>query len=97
MVFSGLGSNTTTIATAGPIDVIGSITCPGIDQGSASNSQVVAVVIQNSTTLFTGAAGAKGFQVPVLAAANDTITVTLSSSAPIDQPLNVIKATVAIG
>jgi len=97
MVLSGLISQTATIQSAGPIQVIGSLTCPEIDQGDATDSQVVAVVSQNGTPMFTSAAGSRGFQVHLLCAALDTITVALSSGAPVDQPANVIKCTVAIG
>jgi len=97
MVMSGLGTMTTGVSQAGEYDVIGSLSLPGINKGDPANSQCVAVVNQNGTTMYTGLAGAEGFQLVLNCAANDSISVTLSSSAPVDQGINVIKCTVAIG
>lgn len=97
MVMSGLGSFSQSVPMAGEYDVIGSLTLPGIGKGDSANSQVVAVVKQNGTTMYTGLAGAEGFQLVLNCAASDIILVQLSSAAAVDQGINVVKCTVAIG
>lgn len=98
MVLCALGTFTTSVQAAGLYDIIGSLTLPGITNGAPANSQVVAAISLNSSLLFTGQAGAKGFEiVGVNCAAGDIIQVQLSSAAPVDQGVNVIKCTVAIG
>lgn len=98
MVISGLGTTVASVQDTGTYDIIGSLSLPAINKGDTANSQVVTVVKQNATTLFTGSAGSAGFMLTGLAAAaGDTFSVILSSSTAVDQGLNVIKATVAIG
>lgn len=98
MLLSGLMTATTSVNAAGTYDIIGSLTLPGITKGSTANSQVVATIKQNGSTIFTGQAGAEGFMITGLTcAAGDTISVQLSSGAAVDQGLNLIKCTVAIG
>lgn len=93
-----LGTVTTPIATDGPYEIIGSLTLPSISQGNTANSAVVATISQNGSPIYTGAAGAKGFMISgIQCVAGDTISVALSSAAAVDQGLNVIKCTIAIG
>jgi len=68
----------------------------GTGGGPQVNSQVVVTIKQNSTTLQTTSAGARGFIVGVNASAGDIISVILSSSLSQDQQLNAIKCTIAI-
>jgi hypothetical protein len=65
--------------------------------GAADESQVVTTVAQNGTTVYTSLPGQEGFKFYLNCAANDLIAVTCSSAAAIDQPLNTVKCTVAIG
>jgi len=98
MVISGLGTNVASVQAAGTYGIIVSLTLPGISKGDPSNSQAVTVVKQNSTTIYTGLAGAEGLTLTGLsAAAGDTFSVILSSAAAVDQGNNVIKGVVAIG
>lgn len=97
MVMSGLGTAQASVSNAGSYDIIGSLTLPGISKGDPSNSQVVTVVKQNGTTMYTGLPGAEGFQLILQCAAADIIAVQLSSAAAVDQGINVIKAVVSIG
>jgi hypothetical protein len=62
-----------------------------------TGSQVVAVVKDGSTTVYTGAAGATGFQTNLTCAAGDVVSVTLSSSYGPDQVANAVKGVVASG
>jgi len=98
MVISGLQSVTNGISSAGNYDIIGSLTLPGIANGASANSQVVTTVSHNGSPIFTSQAGSEGFTITNLpCAAGDTITVALTSAAAVDQGLNVVKCTVAIG
>jgi len=97
MVMSGLGSFSDSVQTAGTYQVQGSLTLPGISKGDVANSQVVTVVQQNGSTRYTGLAGAEGFNITLVCAAGDVIGIILSSSAAVDQGINVVKATIAIG
>lgn len=93
-----LGTSTTTILTDGPYEMIGSLTLPNVGHGDTSNSQVVATLSRNGSTIYTGNAGATGFMVTgIQCVAGDTLGVQLSSGAAIDQPPNTIKCTLAIG
>lgn len=71
---------------------IGTGSVPGPDL----HSQVVVVVKLNSTTVYTGPAGAKGFKTGVNAVASDTISIILSSSLSIDQQPNAVKGSIQI-
>ena len=71
---------------------IGTSSVPGLPL----SSQVVVTVKQNSTTIYTGVAGAKGFKTGVNAALNDVIKIILTSSASIDQQPNAVQCTVSI-
>lgn len=98
MVISGLQSQTTSVTNAGNYTIKASLTLPTIGQGDPADSQCITTVTQNSSLIYTGLAGSRGFQLlNVPCAAGDTITVAMSSSAAVDQGLNVVKCTVAIG
>lgn len=97
MTISGLTSAQTSVPLAGLCQIICSLSLPMISKGSSANSQVVTVIKQNGSTMYTSSAGAEGFQISLSCAANDVISVTLSSAAAVDQSLNVIKANVSIG
>lgn len=86
-----------TAPTAGIYFVNGQLTLPSIPQGSGA-SQVICVVKNGASTIYTGAAGATGFQVnQIVCAAGDAITVTLTSSAAPDQVLNAVRGVVGCG
>lgn len=94
---NGLGTTTILNApNAGVYFVNGQLSLPrSVEFGQ---SAVVSVVKQNGSTIYTGAAGATGFQIPqIVCAAADVITVVLSSSASADQPLNAVRGVVAAG
>jgi len=100
--FQGLNTLLVGVPTAGPYKCAGSLTLPNIQEGDPSDSQCVVTITQTPsgggpTTIYTGLPGAMGFAVTVNAAALDSIAITLSSSATIDQGLNVIKCTASIG
>ena len=97
MVIVGLNSASTSVSPAGVYSVDCKINLPQLSEGSSAPSQVVAVISQNGSPMYTGFAGAEGAQISLNCADNDLITVALSSSAAIDQGTNVIKATVSIG
>jgi hypothetical protein len=80
-------------ATAGPGGGAGT----GTGAGLPTSSQVVTTVNHNGSPILTTIAGAKGFEIGAVACtAGDTITVVLTSSAPIDQNLNQISLTLAV-
>lgn len=60
------------------------------------HSQVVVTIRQNGSTIFTSTAGAQGFEIDVLCAANDIITFTLTSALAQDNQLNSLKMTLAV-
>lgn len=72
----------------------------GIGTGSVPGlpiaSQVVVTVALNSSTVYTGPVGAKGFKTGVNATAGDIIHITLSSSLAQDQQPNAVKCNVSI-
>jgi hypothetical protein len=100
---TSVGLNTLTFAApaAGPFVLSGKISLPTIsdddvDSGGVTDgtSQVVVTVTQNSSTMYTGLPGAEGFRVNLSCAANDTLAVSFTSSAAIDQPINAVKASI---
>lgn len=95
-VMTGLITQATTLTQAGVYSIEGKLSMPTISEGSSADSQVVATINQNGSPVYVGQAGAEGFKAPLNVAANDVIAVVLSSSAAIDQDLNVIKCVVAI-
>jgi predicted aconitase with swiveling domain len=93
---SGLETLTINIATAGAKQLTGKISLPRPSQGATSASQVVTIIKQNGTTVFTSLAGADGFAIPLLTAAADVITVALASSQAEDEVLNAVNAVVSL-
>ena len=59
-------------------------------------SQVVVVIKKNSTTEYTGTAGANGAWVQVTCAAGDILKVITSSSLAADEALNAVQGTIAV-
>lgn len=95
----GLRTITLSAPAQGPYVVKGKLSLPTITEDGESldgTSQVVVTVAQNSSTVYTGLPGAEGFKVNILCNPFDLITVTTSSSAAIDQPLNVVKASISL-
>jgi hypothetical protein len=93
---TGLTSTTTSIPTAGTYLVQGKLSLPTL-VGGAGASSVVTTVTQNSTTLYTGLAGAEGFSCTANCAASDTITVAYTSAAAADLLPNAVKTVISIG
>ena len=79
-----------TIPYAGAFFVNGQMQISGAVASGGTASQVVAVVKQNGSTVYTGAAGQTGFQTTVTCAAADVLTVQLSSSAAVDSGSNTV-------
>lgn len=96
LAFAGLGTFTTVIPVAGPYFLKGKISLPTISQGAGPSSCLV-TINQNGSPIYTGIAGAEGFYKDFLAAANDTMTVVLTSAAAADQPVNAIKTAISLG
>ena len=97
-VFNGLGTFVIGVGDTGTYTLQGTITLPSISQGASGNSSVVVTITTTGAGLiYTGAAGAKGFEISnVSAAAGDTISIALSSANAVDQGLNIIKTTVTV-
>ena len=95
--YTGLGTFSIGVPNADQYQISGTLRLPGIPKGDATASSVVVVVKQNSTTLYTGTAGAAGFgNIIANCAAGDTISVITSSAATVDQPINAVQTTVSI-
>ncbi len=101
---SGLETLTIVMPLAGAYTLAGNLKLPRLSQDDPSDplflgypSAVVTTIKQNGTTIFTSAAGAPGFSIPILAALNDSFTVALTSSATPDQPLNAVSAVISLG
>lgn len=97
LVICGLGTFTASVPAAGSYSIEGKLTLPRITGGNTANSQVVCVVKQNSSTIYTSSPGDAGFKIGVICAATDTISVTTSSSLSADQGIRAVKGVVAIG
>lgn len=93
---TGLGAYTIAVPTAGTYEIDGKMTLSTTH--ASTNPSVVVVTISKTTTgtIYTGVAGARGFHVNQYCAADDVITITLSSAATVDQGKNTIKATISI-
>lgn len=89
---TGLGtfSNIFTCVTPGVYTVQGQLQIPTLTNGGGASACQV-VVKKNSSTSYTGTAGASGFSTVLTLAAGDTVSVVTSSSNAADQPLNVIQ------
>lgn len=94
----GLNTYSVAVPAAGPYFLSGKLSLPTIVNGGGQSS--VVVTITNSTgpvTLYTGPAGAEGFCVDTLCAANDVLNIALTSANANDQGPNTVKAVVSIG
>lgn len=110
MSISGLGSQSITMPVAGLLTVDGKLSLslesqdvsqpapPSSPPNSAPSgaSQCVVTINQNGSPMYTGIAGATGFNKELQVAVGDVIAIVLSSSAAPDQGLNVIKGVVAL-
>lgn len=97
LVYTGLGTLTVFLPTAGEYFFEGKSQIPTLASGSGPSALQV-VVKQNSSTIYTGPAGARGFKIEGIAGAfNDQIDIIFSSAAAADQPINAIKTTIAYG
>lgn len=94
--FSGLATYIVGVPTTDTYIVQGTLTLPSLAKGDTANSSVVVVVKVNSTTSYTGVAGATGFRTSINCTANDLISVITSSAAAVDQGSNTIRTTVSI-
>ena len=92
---SGLQSTTFYAPVAGNYFLDAKIFGPNISAGSSANSQVVATVTQNGSTIYTSPSGGEGFRINVVCAVGDAIAVALTSSAAVDLPYNTIQAVLA--
>lgn len=95
--FGGLVTQSVTADSAGAYFVAGSLTLPSLTNGGGA-SGVVVTISQNSTTVYTGLAGANGFYFDKLSlAVGDVVHVALSSSATADQGKNTVRCSMQIG
>lgn len=95
---AGLTSIDTAVPTAGVYVVSGKLQIPRLASGSTGVSAAV-VTITNRTgpvTLYTGTAGADGFETTALCAAADVIRVAITSANAADQDVNAVKTQVGI-
>jgi hypothetical protein len=92
--FSGLQTVTFTAPVAGGYWLDAKLSLPQLSTGASANSAVVATVSQNSTPVLTSIAGAEGFRAILTCAVGDTISVTLSSAAAVDNVINAVKGVV---
>lgn len=95
LVSTGLVTTTVTVPNANFYNVRGKISLPELAPGGGV-SACVAVVNKNGSPVYTGTAGASGFMTQVTCAANDILTIVLSSAAAVDQPVNAIKMTTQV-
>lgn len=96
LVFNGLGTLAVSSPIAGPLLIRGKVNLPQLPTGSTAPSAVVVTITQNGPTVYTGLAGAEGFMAQLTVAIGDALTFVFSSAAAVDQPLNVIKSTIAL-
>src|ERR1700727_852007 len=97
IVTSILGTTTFSIPVTAFLKFKGTLTLPTESEGSSAQSQVVTVLSQNGTPVYTSNPGDMGFELSLNCTSGDVFTLVMSSSAPIDQGKNVIKCTLAIG
>jgi hypothetical protein len=96
IISTGLGTTTITVPSAGPYRMDGKIQLPTLI-GGGGVSACLCTINQNGSPIYTGTAGQEGFgPLDVTCAANDALTFVLTSAAAADQPVNVIKMTVAL-
>lgn len=99
---TGLTTFTVGIPSVGSYPISGKLVLPTIDQGAPANSAVVVTITQtpnggSPTTIYTGAAGSRGFQVMANCAALDSIAIAMTSAASVDQGTNIVKSTISVG
>lgn len=95
-VFCGLGTVTFVPPAAGDYKFDGKITLPSQSAGDSPSSLIV-TINKNASPVYTGQAGARGFeQVLQALLTSDSITIVFSSAAAADQPRNVIKSCISI-
>jgi hypothetical protein len=94
--FAGLTTLVLGLPNTDYYTVQGTLELPGIVQGAATASSVVVVVKHNSSTVYTGTAGAKGFSTGFSATAGDSVSIITSSAAAVDQGSNVVKCSVQL-
>lgn len=91
---SGQGTMTVGIPETNTFIVDGKLTVPALTEGSAQQTQVVATVKKNGSTMYTSNPGDRGFHVPIPCVANDVISIVISSSVASETRM---RTTVAIG
>lgn len=98
LTLSGLTSYSFSAPSAGIYMMDVKVQLPELSQGASAPSALVMTVTNGTgpVTIFTSSAGASGMKVDFVAAANDVITIALTSAAAVDAGLNVIKANIAI-
>jgi hypothetical protein len=97
VVIGALGTTAIGANGAGIYLLKGSISLPKQSEGASSASQLVVTVnVNGGASIYTGLAGADAFQCGATLGAADVFNVILSSSNPIDQALNSVKATVEL-
>lgn len=94
---SGLQTLTIVVPVAGALTLSGKLSLPIPSLGAAAQSQVVTTIKQNGSTIFTSSAGQNGFTLPVLVAAQDSLSVQLTSSLAEDEVLNAVNGAISIG
>ena len=100
--FVGLQTQLIGIPTTGVYNLSAKLTLPEIPEGSSAASQVVITITQtpsggSPSTIYTGMMSARGFSIPVYGNALDVLSVSLSSSATVDQGLQSVKCVLSIG
>ncbi len=87
-----------TAPITGPYFIKAKLSLPMASQGSSVGSGALARVYKNSSVVYTGVTGATGFSMNGLSLdTGDVIRASISSTATIDQGLNVIKGDVFFG
>lgn len=93
----GLSTVTIKVPTSDTYKLEGKINTPSLQSGSNAQSSVVVTISQTGLgTIYTGPAGAKGFQIKPVCSANDVLTIVLSSANAVDQGTNMIKSVISI-
>lgn len=87
-----------TAPASGIYFINGSLTLPQLSTGGAPSAAVVQVSKNGTTALYAGVAGASGFSIPaVQLVSNDSVSMSITSNAAVDQGLNVIKGDIFFG
>lgn len=87
-----------TAPVSGIYFVDGRLSLPQLTTAGAASQAVVQVSKNGITSLYYGVPGASGFGLPaVVLVSNDSLSVSVTSNASIDQGLNVIKGDVFFG